>query len=581
METGALIGHSNSRWAMENIQYWEEAGAELEVAISAYHHACLSLEHSSSTAPSIHTATLPARLGRRIEYFNALLTQPLAQSLASIARSRNRLTTSCYRIPPEILSKIFEFVIEISLGYVPMGVAFKTICLSLYRILSVCSVWRKVGMAHASLWTLVPLVYFNTPPRGLTERSVDHSLTRAGRVGLRLAADIRDFSINHLSIRTKLVSNGHRFRFINIRASSLPALEAVLQPILTTAVPSSIHELSLCFEPPLSNDSRIHGPHYLFRSGAPFVKSAIQAVSGFARVLRFKNVLPPTASHYFNNVVELRIQDIVFGDDATLRQFLWSLSIATRLRTLDIISITAYEATDEPAFAHNIPFSLPSLQSIYLENLPLNVLGTLLHAIEPGPHNTALLMTNRSFSIIRPNGVFQGNLASFGVAIQSHTIGTLVLNKHFTGPNAGSLHSILGYMPALTAIIFDEQTLDRESLLVLTRPPATSVTALSFPKLRRILLSCTIIDDIGNIPLLKTMLSSHPLQELVIGGSFQEIVEITAPNNVRNRYRNKIDLDGPDVRATATRAWLKEHVPNYILIAPDHHAGFRSNEWLL
>ncbi|CUA75578.1 hypothetical protein RSOLAG22IIIB_11848 [Rhizoctonia solani] len=158
----ALASHGVSSLLIGNVQHWEETGARLESAIAAYLHSCLALEQATLTAPPVGIDHLPARLNRRIEYFHTLMTQPVAQSLVSVARTRNKFVTPIYRMPSEILERIFDLAVKSAGHELPMKEATSASCLCLYRIVSVCSVWRKVGLSHPRLWTLVPLVYFNS-----------------------------------------------------------------------------------------------------------------------------------------------------------------------------------------------------------------------------------------------------------------------------------------------------------------------------------------------------------------------------------------------------------------------------------
>ncbi|CAE6500626.1 unnamed protein product [Rhizoctonia solani] len=571
----ALIAHNNP-WPIGNIQHWEETGAQLESALSAYLHSCLALEQSTSTVPSIRVDNLPARLDRRIEYFHTLMTQPLAQSLASVTRTRNKLVTSIYRIPPEVLGRIFDFAVNGSRSDLCMESAIADTCRCLHRILSVCSVWRKVGTAHAPLWTLVPIVVLNRL-RIISMKSANLSLERAGRSNLRLAADIGDAFIIPMEFYAKLAGHGPRFRSANLCSSSPSTLQFILDSILETAVPGSLTELSLCIDVPRLNER--HDSHYLFQHGGPSKQTAFERVFTNLRVLRLSNVLPRMGNAPLENLVELRIQEVVFGADTNLRAFLKALTTASQLETLDMISVEAYEVVVLPVSLHDLQLSLPRLQTIFLEDLTYNVLRTVLSIVKPGAHRTVLSVSNLSLVTQRQGIRLDLDITALHNVFQLHNIDTLLLTELWCVHDRGfALRCLLSMLPTLTTIYLDEQYLDRASLVSLTRTPDIPET---FPRLRRIYISSCGIDDIGDQIAFKEMLSSHPLEEIVLGGSFSEVFEISEPGNGSNGDLEQVDIAGTDVRTISIKTWIQENVPKCKLLGQTEHFRFKWNEWQL
>ncbi|KAG8687403.1 hypothetical protein FRC11_007289 [Ceratobasidium sp. 423] len=572
----ALVAHSNSPWPIGNVQHWEDTGARLESAIATYLHSCLALEQCTSSTPSTGIDNLPARLDRRIEYFHTLMTQPLAQSLASVTRTRNKLVTSIYRIPPEVLGRIFELSINAG-SDLSMKSAIAVTCHCLHRILSVCSVWRKVGIAHAPLWTLVPIVVLDNS-RMISMKSANLSLERASRSNLRLAADIGNAFISEL--HAILVGCGPRFRFINLRSSSPATLQYILNPIMETAVPGSLVELSLCVDTPHLSE-RPHS-HYLFQHDGPSRQAAFKSVLPNIRVLRFNNIHPRIGNAPLENLVELRIQEVGFGADTALRAFLKALATAPRLETLDILSVEAYEVVVLPASLHDFQLSLPCLQTVFLEDLPCNVLQTVLSVIKPGAHRTVLSITKASLTTQHQGGRLNLDIMALRTVFQPHHIDTLVLTELWlVEGHAGALRSLLNMSPALTTIYFDEQYLDHASLVALTRRSDVPESQLYLPNLRRIYISSCGIDDIGDQTTFKDMLSSHPLEELVLGGSFSEVGQIIEPGNASNGNPERVDIAGPDVRTISIKTWLQENVPKFKLLGRTEHFRFKSTNWQL
>ncbi|CEL62876.1 hypothetical protein RSOLAG1IB_10544 [Rhizoctonia solani AG-1 IB] len=549
----------------ESIQHWEEVGTELENAITAYQSACLALEQSALTGPLADAESLPVSLGRRLELFNKLIKHPADESLASISRGRNKLVLPCHQIHPEVLTRIFEFVVQAEVRSEAASIYkfTKSMWASLYRIIGVCSFWRKIALGHKFLWEFVPLIYYDSS-QCLTEMSLDRSLKYAGEANLVLAADITGLHSAHLPSEAKLVANGARFRLLAIKASSLSVMESVLQAALIRAVPGSISELELCLEPHLPDQPQNLGTHTLFHSGAPFVRAHLEEVLGFVQSFRLSNVIFPIIDHLFYSVVQLQIHKVVFKTDATLREFMWTLSTANNLQVLDIVSVTAFEQDLEPPLTHDIYFSLPCLQTLYLEDLSLNVLRTVLRAIQPGSYHIALSITDRSFFAIRPNGEFPMSLASFRNTIVSHAISVLELGESFSQTSRGALQYLLSSMPDIIAISLDKQVLDRESLLALTRPQGIPTFSI-FPNLRSLYISRTSIDDVDDTAF-KNMVSSHSLIELVLIGDFKfgKAMQMKWTEDESISWIEPYDAM-PNAQNSTTLTWLLDEMQNVLL----------------
>ncbi|CAE6437090.1 unnamed protein product [Rhizoctonia solani] len=576
MMTSLVIPQTTTHWPAGGLQQWEEAGIRLESAVVAFLQSCMALEQAAMVHP-LCIDNLPFRLDRRIEHFHTLLTQSLAQSLASVTRTRNKLVTSIYRLPPEILGNIFELAISSTENDLPMESAIIESCLCLYRILGVCSAWRKVGIAHAPLWTLVPVISHTIPAVAPTEKSASLSLERAGGVGLRLVADVDSLGQLGPSFREKLVEDGARFRSVSLRSGYDGGLEGALDSLLDTIIPGSIAELSLAFE---SLDIRegLHedsGPFYLFNYFSPHRRATFAQVLGSVRILRLKNIVPHMDSVSLGNLLELRIHGVAFGPDNILTDFLLALSTAPQLQTLDIISVTTCQMADLPASADSAPLSLPSLQTLFLENLLCNVLHTVLHSIKPGEQRVVLSLTHNALSTLSSIGyVGEGDFDAFITAIRPHPIDTLVLNimNPFGGSNR--LRPLLSIMPSLTTIYFDHMSLDCEALVELTRISNPTHSQINIPQLRRVYISRTTIYSIKDQTPLKNMLSSHPLEELVLGGRFTGVLDITLLGTAPDAC---VDIACPDMITIKT--WLQENIPKFKLLGCNEPFKFKPDEW--
>ncbi|CAE6537829.1 unnamed protein product [Rhizoctonia solani] len=565
----------------ESIVQWENAGTQLENAITNYLSSCLQLE-KDYFAPLVGTENTQARLDSRIEHFHTLFTQPLAQSLASVTRTRNKLATSIYRLPPEILAKIFEYAVHAFIRNRHLRYAIIDSRRCLHRLLGVSSVWREIGLAHVPLWTLVPLVCFeHSNPSRITTQSAELSLERAGQSGLRLALDARDYPLEGLYIMDKLVEHGHRFSSVHLRTSSLYALEYALGPIAQMAASESIHEISLCHDDYFTSLPR---PTCVFAPRLPSNQASYERMIASARLLRLNNVILRMDDVHtsFSNLVELRIQAVRFQSEVSLKESLRRLISAPHLQTLDIISVEVHALTSAPT-TDSAPFSLPNLQTLFIQGLLCNVLQLVLSIIEPGLHRTVISVSNDMLipPIQEPDDDIDAGIYSLQSAIHPHKVDTLVLAGYWDERgSAGVLRSFISKLPHLTTMYLYDQNLDRETLAALTRPLNDTDTHLDFPNLRRIYISNCTIDDIGNLSAFRNMLASHPLEELVLGGIFRE-VDLSGQEWSSSEDIEHVNIAGSDMRAAPIINWLREAIPSFTLLGPSQYFKFRWTEWQL
>ncbi|KAG8754019.1 hypothetical protein FRC11_006899, partial [Ceratobasidium sp. 423] len=543
---------------MEDVQRWEETGTQLEGAMAAFLHSCRKLEQSIS-ADSTGLDNLSLRLDRRIEHFDTFLTQPLAQSLACVARMRNILVTPVHRLPSQILQKIFESAVTGPSSDLRFESAISTNCLCLYRILSVCSGWRKAGIAHAPLWTLVPLVCFQDRPRVITEKAVKLSLERAGLSELRFVADIGDFSLQRpSSFWEVLADNAPRFRFVDIHSSSYDALEGILDPILVDlgSRPGTITELSLCGD--LFFRSKHPDPHYLFRPDRYMLQASFEVVLNSLQVLRLKNVLPYMGNASLSNLVELRLHSVRFGPETALKEFLRAVASASRLATLDMVAVMADEETPH-TIMHTRSFSLPSLKTLYLDYMPCNAIRAVLTAIKPGSHRTILALSQLSRRTRRQHDEVDSGIHALRAAISSHSLDTLIIEMSWLGGDSGGdLRYLLFAHPTITTIYIRDPDADHDLFVALTRPSIRNFanSTNGFPKLHQIYMCYTSITEIVSHTAFKEMLSSHPVQELVLRRTPSAISGFTAPENWHDIASTDADLDE---KTLSLKIWLQEN----------------------
>ncbi|KAG8706835.1 hypothetical protein FRC11_007923 [Ceratobasidium sp. 423] len=165
---------------------------------------------------------------------------------------------------------------------------------------------------------------------------------------------------------------------------------------------------------------------------------------------------------------------------------------------------------------------------------------------------------------------------------QPHDINTLVIGEWWRASDLIiALRPFLGTMPTLTTLYFEKQYIDHESLGMLTRGASFASSQINFPEFCRIYICWSIIEDIGNQARIKEMVSSHPLEELVIGGTLRENPEIVEAGSVSdvNAVEAGLDIAGSDLRVIPIRNWLQKTLPEFTLLEREQCVRFKSSEW--
>ncbi|KAH7318848.1 hypothetical protein B0J17DRAFT_301620 [Rhizoctonia solani] len=388
--SGVPISHRTNTWVqgVGSIQHWEEPGARLESAITTYLESCMALE-KLTTPFSLGTRNLSIRLDRRLEYFHALLTQPLAESYSCVARTKNKLA-AIYQLPSEVLTRIFQLATYHTLSEDELDIdyALTTIYRSLYRIISVCSVWRNTALPHRALWTVIPLFYDNSLSSLRNETLVRVHLERAGCLKLYLAVNMGHRDNLAPLVEDTLVANRSRFGSMNIFAKSTNSIKNILKCFTKLGSPLNIDEMSLCTKSYSPNQRTAPPLHRIFDSNLVH-RATLERIVSSLRILRMRGVRLPTENIIFNNLVELRIQDVNLGRDTTVIKFLPKLIHASHLHTLEMILVTAKE-NEKPLESITPLTPFLSLKKFYLEDLMLNVMRAVLRSMVPGPYRFIL-----------------------------------------------------------------------------------------------------------------------------------------------------------------------------------------------
>ncbi|CAE6459262.1 unnamed protein product [Rhizoctonia solani] len=172
------------------VDQWETASARLEESFLAYMEASLALGRHTPASKS-DAMDLVSRIDHKFDTLYVSLDKQLPQSRWTLARTRNKLASSFYAIPEEVLAQIFRLVVcernnrELVDGETNIRGFYRR----LYSLMEVCSFWNSVGSSQATLWSLVPLL--NDRVGWLPEQPTKVSLQRALGRELHLMARVK------------------------------------------------------------------------------------------------------------------------------------------------------------------------------------------------------------------------------------------------------------------------------------------------------------------------------------------------------------------------------------------------------
>ncbi|CAE6466492.1 unnamed protein product [Rhizoctonia solani] len=555
------------------IQRWGESGRQLENAVQAYLSSCKALDIPTFSYPS-GTRHLISMIDDRLYSFDNLLTDRLSSARVSLAHTRNKLAASILRLPVEIVSRIFSLAIDINIASIDEAhecsadFVTKIRYHTLHNLLGVCRDWRRIGMSHGALWSLVPVIRHRDGR--LTSLAAQLSFERAGS-RLHVVADFPGaFSRCDISIfmEDALARHGLRINSINFRTAFEGHLTSSLSGLIraTSEAPGSLHELSLCFY-------RRSISHERHTSNRCSLEPCFPEYTGFIRMLESLRVLKlcqvwlPFRDLSLRSLTKLRLQRLAFGSRAELEVFFRALSSSSQLRDLEIISVLA--AVDRLRVLLPPPsdfqISLPALDRLYLEDLYPDILNAVLASITPGGHGVTLNLTSNSYST--PFEADPLNILKLVLEGLSFQVDTLMMGCE---PADVSFHGILKLMPRVTSLYMDSWTMhDSRYLLDLISPADPNS---DFPELTKLHISRTTI-PLSGLDDLRNAVASHPIEELGIGVVITEIGETE-------------DLQQPLEELDPIRSWLLDTVPRVVWLPSIKYSKpsmpeFASGVWVL
>ncbi|KAH7339168.1 hypothetical protein B0J17DRAFT_768153 [Rhizoctonia solani] len=545
----------SSSLSLQDIRNWEDLGQQLEKTAAGYLKSCSALELSGVT--HLKPNELISRIDQRLNSFDALITHQLNSARSSMACLRNKLVSSIHRLPDEIISRVFEFAVNLYTVELPHHLSFQhrtqVIYRNLHALLGVCTTWRRVGLSHCALWSLVPVVR-NRNDRFMPT-AAQLSLQRAAGTKLYLVAEFDGHRHDiQTYIQDVLTRFGPRFSTVNIHSDAMAPIRVAVRKFVWSVrnTTNSLTGLSLCH----------HRRDKFTPRGIDDIYVQSDSDQGdFNRLLESLQLfrLCGMKIHFggvsFKNLTELRLQDMWAGRTVDIEDLLWSLSSSSRLRRLEIISI--FHHPNQPNTtprSYDFPIILPALEYLYLEDLYKDLLNLILDSIAPGSHHTTLHLTGKCIRTYPPRdnevlGFHDSRLCDF-------KIDTLMIG-HNLGGHEAAIRPLLEMLPTITSLYLDCLTLSPSGLRSIINPadPHNTGPGHGFPRLNKLYIGQSFFPDISGLDTLKEVVASHPIIELGLGVG---ISQHTADGEIRLHH-----IQDPHEPLDPIREWFLRTVPRW------------------
>ncbi|KAJ1306486.1 hypothetical protein OPQ81_007489 [Rhizoctonia solani] len=375
------------------------------------------------------------------------------------------------------------------------------------------------------------------------------SLCRAGKSPLHLVATILSYDTG-VKIEEIFSQYGPRFRTINLSKDTDIVHPEIFTGLLHHCVAGSLSELSI--KDSMSRHTLYNNEYYsnidtipdcepgehTFPPNAPQTASFLK-ILGSLTAFRIRGFLLPWRDINFSSrLVQLHIAGIRLGYDHTIAPFLQALSSASELRDLKIISVVSFHKDNTTSAENALPIvTLPKLRSFHLQDLYFNTLRVLLSKITPGLPCLTLSLSFKSVEINRIKEITWGNNGNNDIGDDDSipTIGELwaalgPIQADTLRIGEGSrawldgpmIRTFVRAMPILKTLQMDDWFFSDEDNSILSNLIRSHNTQSDqdglIPALENIHLTRFALN---NAEILQEMVSSHPVQQIILGGDYQ------------------------------------------------------------
>ncbi|CAE6447333.1 hypothetical protein ACGC1H_002402 [Rhizoctonia solani] len=582
MKTDSINDSQNSSAV---VRAWEESTQLLSNALSSYLDSCTLLENHTQRSNADAMEIAPLINFPSLDSLHAKFSSDLTRASFTLARMRNALSSRFNTLPKELISEIFLNVV-----YSPaptdnpnpsMLNSLETIFTRIGNLLSVCSLWKDIGLSLGALWYFLPLAgsELARPTRQTASLSLQRSSVPQYDNNLCLAA-ILPSRYNAISFPSP---NGRapRFSAINIQTRTITGAVNLLSSVIQSQAPEVLSELSI-YHYHINSERYVNRPrHFLTDSLPDPQKQRLIDLIGSLSVLRIRKVNMRWDEITFSNrLVRFHLEAVSLGGYFQLTRLLQTLQSASELRELKFGTVFAFP---EPSGLSPARIAFSKLRSLYLENLDFGVLQVIIDSVAPGSHHRTLYLTSQAAYVHMP--AVEAELIGFqrlAGLLKRSQVNTLLLDGYHRELwiSGSFLRIILESLPSLVAFQSVNSSLTEEHLQALERPKPQNDSSerlpLPFPSLTELSLVNT---SIGSMDALKLVVESHRIQSVVLSSKVTAV-----DNNIGNNTKKR----GPSHYYTFSDdnhivQWLKGSVPQFNLVDDTWGAkhDFRRGVWPL
>ncbi|KAG8689731.1 hypothetical protein FRC11_000943 [Ceratobasidium sp. 423] len=324
----------------------------------------------------------------------------------------------------------------------------------------------------------------------------------------------------------RTLSISPRVRKANLIANSHSAIRDLIERLLESGPPVTLSELSLCEQRDCDETNQ----------PGVILSNTSDCWDSFCELLKSLSILRVRGAHFDWNdltfshrLVELQIQNVMMGSDTEdFAEFLRNLSLAPNLRDLKIISVqSSFDLHSLTIVPPERKIYLPSLESLFLADLPYNTLITVMDHIALVSHRRIVHLTKRCIELVEsPDDTIDlDEMFTHFKVVQTH-IDVLALSGESDDGwlSPPDLHALLCSLPGLKTLKLSCWTLCEDQCRAIADMPVERSESEDgeFPQLEYLDLSRVRVEE---EVWLKEVIITHPTRRMVLGGSILDRAE--------------------------------------------------------